>query len=592
MPATTYSSISSATIASTTANVSPASEIVSTAPHAVSIGSATSAVPLPSHLMAATPALSASSEPPASSLSMADYYNFTTSSRPHHSTNDSSAASGLSTGDMASASSGFDDHMQNNWMQAFISQHSALYQTPTDGYGFGQGSGSPSTASAVVKTEFQQQQSSDSDSDEISKSISYFLGQQLNQQPPQGSSGPAAMHFATRQQPSGLMVPHSSGGGDYGAALRSMLEMGYDGGSRVISMPNPLDSLALDIPIHPPPPPPVPPQAIVQPVLGLLPGPLMMGAKDSAAALCPPSMPAGSGMPGILGFSHPEVPFAVTPGTADSLPSLIGSCGSGAAQPAAPVIGRSALGIITAPGKRVSAHLAASAAKRSASAGGSAAPKSGGSVRARRGRLSTTPAAELRRAGLAEAAVRSGGESPSCGSPVLSSSASSALIPHRVDRQLAAASRPLFFVRPRASDEQPRRRKRRCVSSGGAGAFDDACGAAAAAEGGDGAEEPSLQWQRISEQRRRDAMRENFDLLKRMMPQGYMASDDGRELARPVLLARFLRWVDDTLIEMEALKSEVASLRLGLPPAVAELWPPQAAGDRAQPPPRLSAASP
>ncbi|KAJ2890779.1 hypothetical protein GGI21_006057, partial [Coemansia aciculifera] len=106
-------------------------------------------------------------------------------------------------------------------------------------------------------------------------------------------------------------------------------------------------------------------------------------------------------------------------------------------------------------------------------------------------------------------------------------------------------------------DDAPRRRKRRCVSSG------DAIIAAAAKleEGGVVEEEHSLQWQRISEQRRRDAMRENFDLLKRMLPQAYMASDDGRELARPVLLARFLRWVDDTLIEMEALKDEVARLR-------------------------------
>ncbi|KAJ1670439.1 Cell division control protein 3, partial [Coemansia sp. RSA 25] len=166
-------------------------------------------------------------------------------------------------------------------------------------------------------------------------------------------------------------------------------------------------------------------------------------------------------------------------------------------------------------------------------------------------------------------------------------SAASALIPHRVDRQLAEASRPLFFVRPRTSDDQPRRRKRRCVSSGASLSHPtksdsiDAMRGDAAAAVGDGAasgkgdpEEPNLQWQRISEQRRRDAMRENFDLLKRMLPQGYMASDDGRELARPVLLARFLRWVDDTLIEMESLKGEVAHLRLAQSSAgaVAELW--------------------
>ncbi|KAI7826279.1 hypothetical protein BX661DRAFT_183738 [Kickxella alabastrina] len=70
-------------------------------------------------------------------------------------------------------------------------------------------------------------------------------------------------------------------------------------------------------------------------------------------------------------------------------------------------------------------------------------------------------------------------------------------------------------------------------------------------------------------------MRENFDLLKRMLPQAYMASDDGRELARPVLLARFLRWVDDTLIEMASLKAEVARLRVDTqsPGMAADMWP-------------------
>ncbi|PVV02012.1 hypothetical protein BB560_003545 [Smittium megazygosporum] len=73
---------------------------------------------------------------------------------------------------------------------------------------------------------------------------------------------------------------------------------------------------------------------------------------------------------------------------------------------------------------------------------------------------------------------------------------------------------------------------------------------------------PNPQWQRMSEQRRRDAMRENFELLKRMLPVDYMTSDDGRELARPVLLARFLRWVDDTLLELENVKGENKRLKL------------------------------
>ncbi|OMJ25112.1 hypothetical protein AYI69_g4402 [Smittium culicis] len=50
-------------------------------------------------------------------------------------------------------------------------------------------------------------------------------------------------------------------------------------------------------------------------------------------------------------------------------------------------------------------------------------------------------------------------------------------------------------------------------------------------------------WQRISEQRRRDAMRENFDILKRMLPEQYSISDDGRDLARPVLLARCKKFI-------------------------------------------------
>ncbi|KAJ1935125.1 hypothetical protein FBU59_005483 [Linderina macrospora] len=145
------------------------------------------------------------------------------------------------------------------------------------------------------------------------------------------------------------------------------------------------------------------------------------------------------------------------------------------------------------------------------------------------------------------------------------------LIPHRVDRQLAAAARPLLFVRPRIKDDQPRRRKRRCLSTNPGSTsvgtpVDTPADIMSAVPlpvlslGEDG--QTNLQWQRISEQRRRDAMRENFDLLKRMLPQEYMTSDDGRELARPVLLARFLRWVDDTLIEMENLKSEVAQLKM------------------------------
>ncbi|KAJ1674178.1 hypothetical protein EV182_003802, partial [Spiromyces aspiralis] len=153
---------------------------------------------------------------------------------------------------------------------------------------------------------------------------------------------------------------------------------------------------------------------------------------------------------------------------------------------------------------------------------------------------------------------------------------SAKVTPHRVDRQLAITQRPLLFVRPKNKHETPRKRRRRCMSSdaaktlnGGSSGImaDDGRGSsndseAGAADNNNRENMSCLQWQRISEQRRRDAMRENFDLLKRMLPTEYMHSDDGRELARPVLLARFLRWVDDKLIEMETLRSELARLEV------------------------------
>ncbi|KAJ1918002.1 hypothetical protein H4219_002890 [Mycoemilia scoparia] len=170
--------------------------------------------------------------------------------------------------------------------------------------------------------------------------------------------------------------------------------------------------------------------------------------------------------------------------------------------------------------------------------------------------------------------------------------------PHRVDRQLMlSAQRPLLFARPKNKDETPRKRRRRCVSSDATKVLSlssDSLYSAAGSPNGmqkinahskSGLERGSsssssnisssvdgpalnadskegmsgLQWQRISEQRRRDAMRDNFDLLKRMLPTEYMQSDDGRELARPVLLARFLRFVDDTLLDMQRLKNELES---------------------------------
>ncbi|KAJ1847618.1 hypothetical protein LPJ73_004207, partial [Coemansia sp. RSA 2703] len=68
--------------------------------------------------------------------------------------------------------------------------------------------------------------SSDSESDEFNKSLSYLITKHLN------------------NQNTGESVNNSG--------LNSIFNMGYDGCRRIISMPNPLDNLSLDIPINPP----------------------------------------------------------------------------------------------------------------------------------------------------------------------------------------------------------------------------------------------------------------------------------------------------------------------------------------------------
>ncbi|KAJ2746701.1 hypothetical protein GGI20_001122 [Coemansia sp. BCRC 34301] len=540
---------------------------------------------------ASTPALSASSDVPpmASSAALAittNFYDFTTSQR---STNSlmSSAAGGAR----------FDDQLQHGWMQALMAQSNALYQPAGSSYALGhQHQGGSPHVQAVG--EFQTQ-SSDSDSDDITKSLSYLLNQNMNQS--DTTSSEVSSQYHSCQQSSGfLMPPHGNNGVGYSSALSSMLEMGgYDGGRRVISMPNPLDSLSLDLPIHPPPS-----QPVVQPMLGIMPSHLM-SAKDASAigfSVSGGSSAAGPPQYGFLsgsaGAMQPHTPSAT--GLAgqggECMSHFLGFGSSGPAFTPTPIAhqpppisidaSRSALGITTAKRGSTSGNVTQSA-KRAVGTGIGGNQKSA-AARPRRGRplLATGDSAHL----AAKLKPRGGTacgpgniESPSTGfdtpavgatpSGMSTPTLSSALIPHRVDRQLAEASRPLFFVRPRTNDDQPRRRKRRCVSSGASlshsakpASVDAIQSTAAKDDEGvgkcDAAEEPNLQWQRISEQRRRDAMRENFDLLKRMLPQGYMASDDGRELARPVLLARFLRWVDDTLIEMESLKGEVAHLRL------------------------------
>ncbi|KAJ2863917.1 hypothetical protein GGH94_003275 [Coemansia aciculifera] len=616
-----------------------------------------------SQLAASTPALSASSDIPVSSnaaaLSMANFYEFTTIPS-QRTTNDI-----MNSGDLVANGSSFDDQLQHSWMQALMAQSGALYQSATaSGYTLAHPTtdGSPRVGNVQTSGEFQTQ-SSDSDSDDISKSLSYLLNQHINQP---GGASTVSSQYHSRQQSSGLMLPHSAGGNvSYSSALSSMLEMGYDSGRRVISMPNPLDSLSLDLPIHPPPS--LPPQSVVQPMLGLVPGHLMSG-KNAAAMGYGPATPAGTSTPqynflggngsmqmpstaslasrgmvrpggecmsNFLEFGHSGMTFATTPSFNPHQPPIR----SNSIVPPPSSIGldasKSALGITTS--KRGTPTVSATrGTKRSVSASVEMLKET--STRNRRGRppaaktaavaSGVTTRASVAGAGSKHSAlleskleaafkpkggvshdsvfqsphsaahssfatplVHSGLGTPSGMSTPTLASAVSALIPHRVDRQLAEASRPLFFVRPRTSEDQPRRRKRRCVSSGTSLSHsnksnnDDndantmrVLASSGAKLGGEcEPEEPNLQWQRISEQRRRDAMRENFDLLKRMLPQGYMASDDGRELARPVLLARFLRWVDDTLIEMESLKGEVAHLRLAAAAqnsagAVADLW--------------------
>ncbi|OMH81444.1 hypothetical protein AX774_g5093 [Zancudomyces culisetae] len=145
---------------------------------------------------------------------------------------------------------------------------------------------------------------------------------------------------------------------------------------------------------------------------------------------------------------------------------------------------------------------------------------------------------------------------------------------HRVDRQLAATiGRPILFVRPKTEENKIYRKKKKSKSTAdaecqdGRSSVDDVQNSHESSEFNtqleniSGTVNSSVQWQRVSEQRRRDAMRENFDILKRMLPEQYLRSDDGRELARPVLLARFLRWVDDTLIELETSKSRYNQLK-------------------------------
>ncbi|KAJ2815665.1 hypothetical protein GGI24_005974, partial [Coemansia furcata] len=436
----------------------------------------------------------------------------------------------MNSSNLVGSGTSFDDQLQHSWMQAFMAQSGALYQpAPANNYALAHptADGSPRAGNVQTAGEFQTQ-SSDSDSDDISKSLSYLLNQHINQS---GSTSAVSSQYHSRQQ-SGLMLPHSAGGSiNYGSALSSMLEMGYDGGRRVISMPNPLDSLSLDLPIHPPHS--LPPQSVVQPMLGLVPGHLM-GGKNPAAMSYASATPVGTSTPQFNFFSGnsglhlpPTAGRAMTRPGGECMSSFLelGHSGMTFATPTSfnpnqPPIrsniavppssidhdaSKSALGITTGKHGTSTAAAVTRGTKRSVS--DSVETPKGASMRSRRGRppvakntvVATTRAsvAGSKHPTLVESklefkpkggvvshdpvfqsphsTVHSAFATPSMHSvlgtpsgmstPTLVSAVSS-LIPHRVDRQLAEASRPLFFVRPRTSEEQPRRRKRRCVSSG------------------------------------------------------------------------------------------------------------------------------
>ncbi|KAJ2232945.1 hypothetical protein IWW45_004582 [Coemansia sp. RSA 485] len=427
--------------------------------------------------------------------------------------------------------------------------------------------------------------SSDSDSDDFSKSLSFLLSQHLSQQ---------QMSTAKRAYSSNGMLPESgaaTAASTFGTGFAHVFDMGYNDRQRIINMPNPLGSLSLDIPINPQP---------VQPMLGMdLVGAhqvtdkhLMYGVQPHAQAqhqqnmlITPMACTSARSLEPVNGFTAMHeaktLDNAPTP-TPTPILAPMGSSGSMVTnKTSADSNSRSALGISASKRSKLSTTTTfpAGPGARSVSMAGGLVSNS----KPRRGRppLANKRAASAGKA-LTPAEHSSGvfgihlsdeaqqlsvpGTPGACidvslnGTMSPSMSSASALLPHRVDRQLAVEARPLLFVRPSTSKVQSRRRKRQggTPSEVETPVTGEQQGADMAGDEGQGA----VHWQRISEQRRRDAMRESFDLLKRMLPQKYMDSDDGRELARPVLLARFVRWVDDTLIEMEALKSEVFRLRL------------------------------
>ncbi|KAJ2852030.1 hypothetical protein IWW36_000609 [Coemansia brasiliensis] len=476
-------------------------------------------------------------------------------------TSEPSLSQATSSGNLASQV--YSTQFARNWMNSMLAQSTApSLSTHINS----NSSADESQAHCGIKRTVSTAMSSDSDSDNISKSL-FFLSQQLasGQQPQQGLGNTGASPFPSSMAGTkdlNAIIGAQSSSGSYNPALTDMLEIGYDsGGRRVISMPNPLGNLSFEIPINPP----VQPQAAMsapfmqQGILPKIPSEYHTSTATSQSSMAAQHLSADTAastaaflgssgsMESLLGiYTHPNTTTGISQivnySAADELQATDSS------SPDQPM-SQNLLSLHPAsakskerPGKRQYAR------KRSAAQ--TAMPSPAGT---------TKDAAGL---------TASSASTPLLGN--MTSSMISSLLPHRVDRQLAAAgARPLLFVRPSTKSSQSRRRKRRCVSSTDTASDDPLLSQPLDAES-------SNQWQRISEQRRRDAMRENFDLLKRMLPQEYMDSDDGRELARPVLLSRFLRWVDDTLIEMENLKAEVARLRLvagdtGLPSSFSQI---------------------
>ncbi|KAJ1801721.1 hypothetical protein LPJ59_000012 [Coemansia sp. RSA 2399] len=473
---------------------------------------------------------------------------------------------------------------RDSWFQSLISQSSQHPGSSVSGIESNKSDDSSRPLGMPRLTDCRAM-SSDSESDDISKSLSFLLAQQLGQQQQQQQNLHGDGVHNAKQSNIGLFAAAASP--YYSAALTDMLEIGYDGNGsrRVISMPNPLGNLSFEIPINPPVHLDHPAAIGMSQPCNLMPSAsCSIDDVDKFLTFQGSSALAASGMQAsALGITESaDKCTAANKKRKTKRPKL---AGSGSCKSSPDICG----GVDHAPldFPPPLPFMNPALASRKSTHQAPVLPSDGNNQKVPRNDGTADNTSPPTKWPIIDHASNNSsristplllGSATTPGTPstpsatAMSATAMSALLSHRVDRQMAASgARPLLFVRPRSKDGPARRRKRRCVSANNApepeqplqSSMHEPSTPAAeismdmAAHG----EQHTLQWQRISEQRRRDAMRENFDLLKRMLPQAYMDSDDGRELARPVLLARFLRWVDDTLIEMETLKTEVAQLR-------------------------------